>query len=53
MYSNIDDSQPNPELQYEHKFKGINKFSNNTNIVILIGDTGVGKTCLLSKYCLI
>ena len=34
----------------EHQFKG--KYKKITKLVILIGDAGVGKTCLRSRYIL-
>jgi|LauGreDrversion4_2_1035121.scaffolds.fasta_scaffold1646263_2 Rab family protein len=36
----------NPEIKFDHLYKGNFPFI----LVILVGDMGVGKSCLLSKY---
>lgn len=47
MYGNLENNDQ-PEPNYTHSFKS--NFNQYINLVILVGESSVGKTSLLSKY---
>ena len=51
MYSNLENNTQKND-QFMHALKGISINLITSILVILVGDTGVGKTSLLSKYSL-